>query len=195
MFKYHQFPEDGKSLKDDYDIDETNLQQYYEDIDDLHNDIWRSFIIDTLIVLQEDPQFATFTVREQLLAFYYTHLEVIKSKREFIQKCDELSRPLPLPDYLESYKNEFLLFAESLVKAGMETGEVADRKIINRSYSNGLWLQLIFVIKFWLKDESPEIEKTDAAIEKAVTVSADLVRPGPLDSIVDFAKFIYRNRK
>lgn len=193
--KFHQFPEEVVSLGEEFNFDETAFYQFYDSLDDLHADVWKSFVIETVIVLSDDPQFPTFTVREQLLAFYYTHLEVLKPRRDFIKICDELSRPLPLPHYLKAYKDEFISFGNSLIEAGIQSGEIADRKFINKSYSNGLWAQLIFVVKFWIKDESPEFEKTDAAIEKAVNLSAELVRPGPMDSIIDFAKFIYQNRK
>ena len=193
--KYRQLPESDLDFCEESKIKEENFYQHFQSIEELHSQIWSDFITDTIQVLNEDPEFEQFSVREQLLAFYYTHLEVIKSKRDFIQICDDVSNPLPLPEYLKGYKHEFGLFSEALVEAGIQTGEVADRKIINKLYDNGLWLQLIFVIKFWIKDKSKDFEQTDAAIEKAVTTSAEIVRPGPINSIIDFAKFIYRTRK
>ena len=181
MVTYHQYPDEPISLCEEYNFSEEDFYGHYNSLKTLHADVWKSFITDTMTVLSDDPQFATFSVREQLLAFYYTHLEILKPKRDFIKLCDELSRSFPLPDYLKAYKEEFATFSRSLIEAGIKTGEIADRKLINKSYPNGLWGQLIFVVKFWLKDESPEYEKTDAAIEKAVNLSAEIVRPGPMD--------------
>lgn len=193
--KYHQFPDDVLSICDEYGIEESDFYAFYESVDALNADVWQHFMIDTINVLKNDPQYASFIVREQLLAFYYTHLEILGPRRDFIRICDDLSRPLPLPNYLKGYKVEFNNYSKSIVEAGIQTGEIADRKLINKSYLSGLWVQLIFVVKFWMKDGSAEFENTDAAIEKAVNLSAEIVRPGPLDSIVDFAKFIYQNRR
>jgi len=55
-------------------------------------------------------------------------------------------------------------------------------------------LQFLFVLNFWLNDDSAQFEKTDAAIEKAVHLSFDLMGKGPLDTMVDFAKFLYQNK-
>jgi hypothetical protein len=58
----------------------------------------------------------------------------------------------------------------------------------------GLWIQTLFILQFWANDDSKEFEKTDAAIEKAVNVAYDLMGKSPLDSMFDFAKFIFQNR-
>jgi hypothetical protein len=48
-----------------------------------------------------------------------------------------------------------------------------------------------FVIGFWIKDNSQGFEKTDAAIEKAVNLSFDLLGKNIADSAFDFAKFVF----
>jgi hypothetical protein len=48
---------------------------------------------------------------------------------------------------------------------------------------------------FWIKDNSKGFEATDAAIEKSVNLGFDLVGPGPLDSIIDFGRFLISQRK
>jgi len=66
--------------------------------------------------------------------------------------------------------------------------------VIGNKYGEGLWIQALFVLQFWTKDESIGFEKTDAAIEKAVNVSFDLMGKSPIDSVLDFAKFLYQNK-
>ena len=77
---------------------------------------------------------------------------------------------------------------------GKETEEIMDRPIIGDRYSEGLWIQTLFILQFWANDESKDFEKTDAAIEKAVNVAYDLMGKSPLDSMFDFAKFLFQNR-
>ena len=43
-----------------------------------------------------------------------------------------------------------------------------------------------------MEDSSPRFEKTDMAIEKSVNTIFDLFDNTPLDSIVDFGKFLYK---
>ena len=52
------------------------------------------------------------------------------------------------------------------------------------------WQQMLFVLGFFAKDDTVDFERTDAAVEKAVTLSFDLVGRNTLDSAVDFVRFL-----
>ena len=77
---------------------------------------------------------------------------------------------------------------------GKETDEVVDRPIISNNYDEGLWRQVLFVLNFWAEDDSPNFERTDVAIEKAVNLSFDLMGRSAIDSAIDFARFLYQRR-
>ncbi len=193
--KHKDHPTDMYEFCSDYKINDVGFLKIYDDLHEVHYDIWKSFMTSTLEVLAEDDQFGTFSGREQLLAFYYTHVEVLKANRAFIQVDRHRMRvPIPLPRFMLGYKEAFMDFAKGLINYAMQTGEVADRKFLNQQYARGVWAQLYWLVQFWMKDDSKEFETTDAAIEKAVNLSLELVRPGPVDSIIDFAKFMYQNR-
>ncbi|MEJ7665766.1 MAG: hypothetical protein WKG07_42725 [Hymenobacter sp.] len=49
--------------------------------------------------------------------------------------------------------------------------------------------QLQFILLFFVRDQSVNFERTDAAVEKAVTLSFDLVGRNTLDSAFDFGRF------
>ncbi|MFN9518224.1 MAG: TetR/AcrR family transcriptional regulator, partial [Bacteroidota bacterium] len=57
-----------------------------------------------------------------------------------------------------------------------------------------LWANLLFVMGFWLKDSSNAFEKTDEAIERSVNLAFDLMGRSPLDSMIEFGKFLFQNR-
>ena len=50
------------------------------------------------------------------------------------------------------------------------------------------------MLKFWKDDSSADFEKTDAAVEKSVNLAFDLIGKGAVDSVVDFAKFLYQTK-
>jgi len=176
-------------------ISDVNFLRVYNDLKEVHHDVWKGFLTSTLEILAEDDQFSSFSGREQLLAFYYTHIEILKANRAFILVDRyRMKVPIPLPRFMVGYKEEFIQFSKGLINYAMQTGEVADRKFLNAQYSRGVWAQLYWLVQFWSKDDSNEFETTDAAIEKAVNLSLEIVRPGPVDSLIDFAKFMYQNR-
>ena len=134
-------------------------------------------------------------VTRKMLAFYFTMVEKMKSNRSFIlQTVPKTKKPDMSPYYLDLIKRPFKDFTNELLLEARETDEVTDRPVIGKRYGDGLWLQFLFVIGFWIKDDSIAFEKTDAAIEKAVNLSFDLMGKGPLDTMLDFGKFLYQNK-
>jgi hypothetical protein len=67
--------------------------------------------------------------------------------------------------------------------------EVKDR-VVNESY----WIQMLVTLKFWLDDESKDFEKTDLFIEKSIAASFELTSTTPLKSVIDFGKFIFKEK-
>ena len=57
-------------------------------------------------------------------------------------------------------------------------------------YPAFFWQQVLFVLGFFAKDDTPNFERTDAAVEKGVTLSFDLVGRNTLDSALDFVRFL-----
>ncbi|MNE93588.1 hypothetical protein D3C87_1812930 [compost metagenome] len=49
-------------------------------------------------------------------------------------------------------------------------------------------------LKFWLEDASPAFEKTDIFIEKSVKATFELMNITPIDSLIDFGKFIFKEK-
>jgi hypothetical protein len=49
-------------------------------------------------------------------------------------------------------------------------------------------------MKFWLDDSSPAFEKTDIYIEKSIKATFELMNIAPIDSLIDFGKFIFKEK-
>ena len=61
-------------------------------------------------------------------------------------------------------------------------------------FSEAAWVQFGFLIKFWIEDSSADFEKTDQAIEKSVQTAFDVFDNTPLSALVDFAKFLWKEK-
>lgn len=174
---------------------EASFYEYYASFDALQKEIWTGFFKETTAMLHEEEAYLQYSGREKMLAFYYTFIEVLKNNRSFVTVMMKAHRkPDLLPPYLRSFKLKYIQFVNDILNEAKETEEVIDRPLIGERYADALWLQLLFVVNFWIKDESKGFEKTDAAIEKAVNLSFDLMAKSPLDSMLDFAKFLFQNR-
>jgi hypothetical protein len=52
----------------------------------------------------------------------------------------------------------------------------------------------MMTIKFWVDDVSPAFEKTDIFIEKSVNASFELMNVAPLNHLIDFGKFLFKEK-
>ncbi|GAA0894629.1 hypothetical protein GCM10009122_43100 [Fulvivirga kasyanovii] len=180
-----------KNLK----MKEEVFYEHYGSFENLEKDIWRGYIAETVSVLHNDDNYAAYSSREKLLAFYYTLVEVLKKDRSYVTySFKHVKRPELTPAFLKGFKADFIDYAQGILNEGLDTDEIVKRPLISERYKDGLWLQLMFVLNFWLKDDSKGFSNTDAAIEKSVNLSFELMGRGPLDTMVDFAKFLYNNR-
>ena len=174
---------------------EPAFYEHYASFEAVERDIWRSFFEDTLEKLKDDETYKTYGVREKLLAFYFLWVQRLRESRSYIllQKAKYLAPPLHL-DQLEAFRIAFYEYIRDLIKGGYVSGEVKERKFISDQYVHGFWLQALFVLQYWVKDDSEKFEMTDAAIEKAVNLSFQLISSNTLDSILDFGKFVFTRK-
>lgn len=176
-------------------LTENEFYQFFNSFNALEKHIWRNFFEETLKRIESEEIYLQYSVREKLLAFYFTLMEVLKTNRSFVMYSLKNYPKTDLnPEVLKSLKTQFIYFIHELLNEGKETDEIVNRPFISDRYQEALWLQFMFILNFWRNDDSLKFEKTDAAIEKSVHLSFDLMGKSPIDTMVDFAKFIYQNR-
>lgn len=186
----------AKKLK----ITEEAFYEEYNSFVQIESDIWKAFVVQTIVSIEADEVYATYSVREKLLSFYYTLIEMMKKQRSYVLKSYErMQAPLQMKKNMQltDAKLAFEDFANELLLEGRETREVEQRPIpqLMQKYPDMLWKQALSIIDFWVNDMSKSFEKTDTLIEKSVNTSMDLLGRTPLDSIFDLGKFLYQNRK
>ena len=174
---------------------EEEFYKYFSDFVAIDNYLWSQLMAKTIKTLHGEEIFSKYTAREKLLALYYTLIEVAKKDRSYFKLTFRPpERPAWIPDYLQGFKSQFDSEVKAIVEAGVHDDEIVSRPLIGKKYHEALWLQLLFVLRFWMKDTSSEFENTDAAIEKSVNLAFELMGKGPLDLMLDFGKFLYHNR-
>lgn len=175
---------------------EVEFYDHYNSFELLESDIWLGFLKETIAKIENDSVYTTYSVREKLLAFYYTWIEILKNNRSYTSQTWRLidKRKMKTPVFMTDLKVGFKEYARDLVMEGKESQEVTPRRFLDERYPDAFWLQFLMIIDFWVKDKSKGFENTDAMIEKSVNTSFDLMGSTALDSVLDFAKFMYQNR-
>lgn len=182
----------AKELK----MKEEEFYEHFTSFDALQAAVWVGILEKTLEDLSLQEPYRDYSAREKLLAFFFTWVEQLKKNRSYLlvlyDNASSFSK-LPPPE-VRDFKKRFKEFATPILLEAKESGEIAHRPIIAEKYDEALWFQLWFIFQFWLKDNSSAFEKTDAAIEKSVNLAFDLMGKSALDTLADFAKFLYQNK-
>jgi hypothetical protein len=176
-------------------VPENKFYDQFGSFEGLERHIWKRFIHTTIQRLKADKSFTAFSSREKILAFYYTLFEELKLNRSFILvQLDNYKKLEIIPGFLRDFKISYEIFLEGVLEAGKTDGEVAKRPYLDKRYPQIFWFHMAFLLIFWRDDESAGFEKTDAAIEKSVNLAFDLIGKGAIDSMFDFAKFLYQTK-
>jgi hypothetical protein len=176
-------------------IAETAFYDMYSSFDAVEKDLWLSYFKDTVDKLAQDEIYRNYSAQEKLLTFYFMWVQTLKENRSYILQQKENYRvPGMHLDKLETFRIAFYDYIRDLVKEGYTSNEIKERKFISDQYVHGFWMQALFVLRYWTKDDSNQFEMTDAAIEKAVNLSFQLISSNTLDSLVDFGKFMFTRK-
>ena len=184
------------AFADSIGISEEKFYSFFSSFDAIENAIFTEIISKTVKNVKSGEGYSSFSAQEKLLTFYFAHIEQLKSNRSLISlKWKELkSNPAKTPAWLKGYRQVFLDFARQIVLEGIANEEIKERPFLSDRYDKAFWVELAFVVHFWINDDSPDFEKTDAAIEKAVNLSFQLLGDTTLDSFIDFAKFMWQSK-
>ena len=95
---------------------------------------------------------------------------------------------------LKSLRSSFKKFATVLIQDGNALKQSRISQHSETIFSEGAWIQLLFLLRFWIQDSSAGFEKTDIAIEKSVRTVFDLFDTNTFDSVIDFGKFLWNEK-
>lgn len=176
-------------------IQESAFYQEFSSFEALEEKVLKLMAEEVIQSLTKSEEWPSFTAREKVLSFFFALIEKLKEKRSFLQWLQAQTTDTDLkPAYLKGLKHAFEQMADSILAKGIDDQEVKKRGKLSDKYTDALWIQFLFIYRFWLKDTSSEFEKTDEAIEKSVNLYFDLVGQSPLDSMIEFGKFLLHNR-
>lgn len=186
-------PASVRSFAESMGQQERDFYQFFASFDALEAAIFNDYFQTAVQQLEADPEYQQYEVGTKLLSIYYTWLAVLNDHRSMVQFMEKQNRRgFALPIYQEQVKEEFTDLVRRVLKSGLNEGEVADRWFVSRYYKDMLWLNARFVLEYWLHDRSRSFERTDAAVEKSVRFTLDLMRPNALDSGVDLVRFLFQ---
>lgn len=195
VLEHGERPKSIYKFAQENDMEEREFYSFFGSFEGLREQIWVTFHNNTLFVLDKDSDFFTYQNREKMLAYFYTFFELLTVNRSYVLfALSEHDNEMKNLKQLQSFRHKIKDFASDLIEQGNEDKNYRFSKNSVSVFSEGAWLQSLFLLKFWMNDNSANFEKTDLAIEKSVRAIFDVFDTTPLESVFDFGKFLFKNR-
>ncbi|MCD2259697.1 TetR family transcriptional regulator C-terminal domain-containing protein [Psychroserpens luteolus] len=195
VLEHNQQPNTVYAFTKANNFEEQKFYDHFGSFDALEKDVFNAFFHNTINVLEKSEDYQTFDARHKLLSFYFTFFENLTANRSYVKYAlDRHKNSLKGLSLLSELKGAFTNYIEHL---GIELIEIKQEqidRIQRRGLKESAWLQLLLTMKFWIDDTSAGFEKTDIFIEKSVNTSFDVLDIAPLKSLIDFGKFIFKEK-
>jgi hypothetical protein len=190
----HQ-PKSVFSFAKENNFEEADFYKFYGSFETIEEAIFSEFFHHTLLILNKSEDYKNYDARNKLLSFYFTFFEILSANRSYIvYALKNVKKDLKKLKSLKTLKTDYTKYIEELNINRIELKQETLEKIQNTSIKESSWVHLMITMKFWLDDISPSFEKTDIFIEKSINARFDLMDIKPLKSIIDFGKFILKEK-
>lgn len=179
----------------DLGIEESDFYQNFGSFEGLRNKIWEHFYHNASNLMNANEEVMQYESREKMLTFFFTFFEILTANRSYvIYVLDEHEDRMKNLSQLKGLRKNIKSFAQELIAEDNDDKKFSFLKNSEKVFSEGAWIQFLFLLKFWKDDQSPGFEKTDVAIEKSVNTVFDVFDNTPLEKVFDFGKFLYKEQ-
>ncbi|MNQ80977.1 hypothetical protein D3C85_959760 [compost metagenome] len=177
------------------DFTETEFYAFFGTLEGLEKEIFRLFLVNTIDLLHKNSDYQEYDMKNKMLSFYFTFFEVLTANRSYVLQSLKLDRnPLKNLVQLTSLRESFKGYVAEILTDDYRLEQEKFQKFQEKGIQESAWLQLMMTIKFWMDDESAAFEKTDIFIEKSVNASFELMNVAPLNHLIDFGKFLFKEK-
>ena len=174
---------------------ETEFYAFFGTIESIEKEIFKAFIEKTVELLHKNKEYEMYDMKSKMLSFYFTFFEILTANRSYVvfilkEHNNQLKKLMQLSGLRNSFKN----YLTEIISDEFRTQQERLQNFQEKAFQETSWIQLLLTLKFWLDDSSPSFEKTDIYIEKSVKVTFELMNIAPIDSLIDFGKFIFKEK-
>jgi len=177
------------------DFTEAEFYSFFGTLEGLEKEIFRLFFANTIDLLHKNDDYAAYDMKNKMLSFYFTFFEILTANRSYVLQALKLDKnPIKNLVQLTSLREGFKEYVAEILTDDYRLEQEKFQKFQEKALQESAWLQLMMTIKFWVDDSSAAFEKTDIFIEKSVNASFELMNVAPMNHLIDFGKFLFKEK-
>lgn len=190
-----QKPKSVYHFAKDNHFTESEFYAFFGSLEGVEKEIFRLFFENAVNLLKSTEEYQQYDMKNKMLSFYFTFFEILTANRSYVLQSLQLDRnPLKNLAQLTTLRNSFKEYVSEILTDDYRLEQERFQKFQEKAIQESSWLQLMLTIKFWMEDESPAFEKTDIFIEKSVNASFELMNVAPMNHLIDFGKFLFKEK-
>lgn len=177
------------------DFSESEFYAFFGTLEGLEKEIFRLFFVNTIDLLQKNAEYQEYDMKNKMLSFYFTFFELLTANRSYVLQALKFDRnPLRNLVQLTTLREAFKEYVSEILTDDYRLEQEKLQKFQEKAIQESAWLQLLMTMKFWKDDASAAFEKTDIFIEKSVNASFQLMNVEPINHLIDFGKFLFKEK-
>jgi hypothetical protein len=195
VLEHHENPKSVYAFSKKNNFEEHEFYTFFGSFEALEKHIFKAFFNNAMHVLEKNNDYQLFDARNKLLSFYFTFFEIITANRSYVVYALNTHKDsLKGLQTMSELKRSFVKYIANLDIETIDIKQETIDKIQQKAIQESAWIQFVLTLKFWLDDTSASFEKTDIFIEKSVNTSFDILNIAPLKSVIDFGKFLFKEK-
>ena len=169
---------------------EKDFYDHFSSFKAIRTHFWVHFFSEVKEELEKTETYQEYSAREKWLSFYFTFFEKLTEQRSFAISLWPSKMSPQVFKHFKSMKSHFLELSNTWLQQAEEENAIGQTEMFSDLREEFVWWHFLFLIHFWVKDDSKGFERTDAAIEKSVHLLFEIFGNELAESVVDFAKFL-----
>lgn len=188
-------PQSVFAFSKDNNFDEADFYKHFGSFENLEKAIFKVFATETISLLHKTEAYKDYSSKDKLLGFYFTFFELLTANRSYVLlQLENIKSDFSKLSILKELRKEFINFINGISLEKIDFKNENVNKIQDKTIAESYWIQLMMILKFWVDDDSSNFEKTDLFIEKSVKASFDIQQVAPINSVIDLAKFLWKEK-
>ena len=174
---------------------ESEFYSFFGNLEIIEKEIFAIFFDKTIALLEKGEDYETYDMKSKLLSFYFTFFELLTANRSYVVMSLKQHKNILLNIMiLSELRTKFKGYVSEIISDNFRTQQEKFQEFQEKATTESFWIQFLLTMKFWIDDSSTAFEKTDIYIEKSVKASFELMNITPIDSLIDFGKFIFKEK-
>jgi len=156
VLEHEQYPKSVYKFCKEAKIKEEEFYELFGSLDSINKRIWNTFFSTTIDAMNSNKEYDGLSSKDKMLTFFYTFFELLTLNRSYVLlTLRYYEMPLKNLGQLKGVRKHVKNFAKELIEIDNEDKLFRVTRNPVAIYAEGAWFQFLFLLKFWMDDESP----------------------------------------